>query len=138
MPPSRQPTSRSDAGRSLRERLTQPLQSIASKQRAPSPQRYPWKIGIYNGVTWPKLKAHLETLFPGTEFKERTKGDYWIVKVPAPSTTDRKNEILQLRDDNRAREPSLTPEPGMHIKVPVEGMANDPSSAPEGGAGGAP
>ncbi|KAF2752497.1 hypothetical protein EJ05DRAFT_490851 [Pseudovirgaria hyperparasitica] len=80
MPPSRQPTSRSDAGRSLRERLTQPLQSIASKQRAPSPQRYPWKIGIYNGVTWPKLKAHLETLFPGTEFKERTVIERALVK----------------------------------------------------------
>ncbi|EXJ80447.1 hypothetical protein A1O1_08592 [Capronia coronata CBS 617.96] len=108
----RRGTGESGDDRSLRRRNTRPY----SAQGDEAPRLQQDRYGVYNGMTWAKLKGYLDAKFPkskypGLEFKEQRLGDYWVFEVPELLTTDDKKELEKLRDKSQTRHPSQSPEP---------------------------
>ncbi|OAL33565.1 hypothetical protein AYO20_07251 [Fonsecaea nubica] len=105
----RRPTGDSvNPGRSLGRRLTESF-SVQGKKKDPKYKLYREGYGVYNGMTWEKLKGYLEQRFPqsdfpGLEFNEERVGDKWVFDVPEPLNDDRladqvdKKELQRLRD----------------------------------------
>jgi hypothetical protein len=105
----RRGTSESGDDRSLRRRITQPFSSQNEEEEA-GPQLHQGRYGVYNGLTWDKLKGFLESKFPESKYpglkfnqtrvclpslcetvdcsnSKRSKvDDYWIFETPEPLT----------------------------------------------------
>ncbi|OAP62703.1 hypothetical protein AYL99_01930 [Fonsecaea erecta] len=101
---SRRPTGDSSHGLSLGRRLIQPFSQQGSREE-PKYRLYPESYGVYNGMTWEKLKGFLERRFPqsaypGLEFHEDRTRDHWIFAVPEPLNDEDKRELLKLRDSH--------------------------------------
>ncbi|OAG42926.1 hypothetical protein AYO21_02877 [Fonsecaea monophora] len=92
----------SNHGRSLGRRLTESF-SVQAKKKDPEYKVYRERYGVYNGMTWEKLKGYLERRFPqseypGLKFNEERVGDKWVFDVPEPLNDVDKKELQRLRD----------------------------------------
>jgi hypothetical protein len=59
--------SRDGDGSSLRRRITLPFSKQAEEEEE-APELYQGRYGVYNGLTWDKLKGFLESKFPESKF----------------------------------------------------------------------
>ena len=73
-------SSKSAKARSLRRRTTDPFKTQARKQADDGPTVYQGRYGIYNKLTWEKLKEFLERKFDGYRFEK----EQVCIVVPSP------------------------------------------------------
>ena len=60
-------TGLSDKASLLRRRVTEPF-SQQSQKKTPKYELHQDKYGVYNGMTWEKLRGYLEKRFPKSEY----------------------------------------------------------------------